>query len=105
MSSSNVLGKKKLADIVVGDRICFKAHQVIDWQERYPRSYIDLSATVKGIIELADNKRQLLTVSGHLRPYPGGVEFELVGSDYDTTATQKQYVVATAEEFNGVSIE
>lgn len=104
MSQSKTLGTKKLADIIVGDRIGFKANQLINWQSNYSKPYLALTATVIRINDV-DGERQLITASGTLRVYSEDMEFEVVGSDYDTTASQMQYAVAAPEKFNGVSIE
>jgi hypothetical protein len=104
MSSSETLGKKKLSDIVVGDRVCFKAHQVIGWQQKHHKSYIHLSSDVTSIVDLVDGYRELCTTAGRLRAYPGTYEFELVGSDYDQQALQGTWC-KESEKFAGVSIE
>lgn len=104
MSQAETLGKKKLADIIVGDRIAFKSNQLINWQSNYSKPYLALTATVIRINDV-DGKRQLVTASGTLTAYPDDMEFEVVGSDYDTTAKQMQYAVRQPEKINGISIE
>jgi hypothetical protein len=104
VSSSETLGKKKLSEIIVGDRIAFKANQLINWQVNYSKAYLALTATVIRI-QVVEGSRQVVTTSGALIAYSDDMEFEVVGSDYDTTAKQMQYVVPAPEKFNGISIE
>jgi hypothetical protein len=104
MSSSETLGKKKLSEIIEGDRIAFRANQLVNWQSSYSKPHLALTATVIRINDV-EGSRQVVTASGTLTAYPDDMEFEVVGSDYDTTATQMQYAVAAPEKFNGISIE
>ena len=105
MSTAEILGKKKLAaDLKPGDRICYKSGDLLD-SSMHHNTYTQLSSNILRIIDLADGKLEIMTVSGRLKVCSATKEFEVVGSDYDPTASQAQYVVPPAETFSGVSIE
>jgi hypothetical protein len=100
-----LLGVKRLGDLIVGDRIAFKANQLDNWHQNYSKPHLKLTSSVINIDTLDSGKRQLTTASGKLKIYPNSMIFEVAGPDYDGKAFQTQYVVNVPEKFNGISIE
>jgi hypothetical protein len=102
-AQSKPIATKKAADIQPGDRICYKSGDLLDYS-LYPNTYTNLSSEVLCIIDLSDNKIEILTVSGILKVCADTKEFGVISGDYDR-AVQTQYDVKPAEVYAGASIE
>jgi len=95
---------KLAADLKVGDRICYKSGDLLD-RSSFRDTFVPLCSEILRIIDLADDKLEILTVSGCLKVCSKARGFEIVGSDYDISVSQMQYTCPPAETFKGVSIE
>jgi hypothetical protein len=104
MSGAISTATKIATDLKPGDRICYKSGDLLD-SSSFSNAFVPLSSDILRIIDPADGKLEIMTVSGRLKVCEATRVFELVGSDYDTAASQLQYVVKPAETFMGVSIE
>jgi hypothetical protein len=101
MSGATPAGTKLAADLKVGDRICYTTKDL----QNAPTCYTRLSSEVLRIIDLADDKLEILTTSGPLKVCSKTREFEVIGSDYEGVGTQVQYTTKIPEKVSGKSIE
>ncbi len=98
--------EKYLKDIQVGDRISYFASDLEHGSENYTSMSTPLSGDVLRKVDLGSGFIKIATASGWLLPYPDDTKFDLVGDDFDRTASQVQCdPTVNQEKCCGVSIE
>lgn len=97
------MNTKLAAALVVGDCICYRSGDLQN-PACYPNRFIPLSGTILSIIDLADDKLEITTVTGRLKVCEKTKVFELEKESLKGHR-QMQYTIDPAETFMGVSIE